>query len=216
MPTTALVSPGERQRALGLSTFAFTICFAVWTIFAIIGIEIKKELGLNDTQFGLLVGTPILTGSLVRLFLGVWTDQYGGRIVFPLTMLASAASTFLLSYAHTYPLMLLAALGLGLAGGGFAVGIAYVSKWYPQEKQGSALGFFGMGNVGAAVTKFVAPWVMVAFGWEVVAQIWAASLALIAVLFFLFAQDDPELAARKRTGAQVKSLREQLEPLRKE
>ncbi len=216
MPTTALVSPGERQRALGLSTFAFTICFAVWTIFAIIGIEIKKELGLNDTQFGLLVGTPILTGSLVRLFLGVWTDQYGGRIVFPLTMLASAASTFLLSYAHTYPLMLLAALGLGLAGGGFAVGIAYVSKWYPQEKQGSALGFFGMGNVGAAVTKFVAPWVMVAFGWEVVAQIWAASLALIAVLFFLFAQDDPELAARKRTGAQVKSLREQLEPLRNE
>jgi hypothetical protein len=77
--------------------------------FAIIGIEIKQELGLNDTQFGLLVGTPILTGSLVRLFLGVWTDQYGGRIVFPLTMLASAASTLLLSHADTYLLMLLAA-----------------------------------------------------------------------------------------------------------
>jgi NNP family nitrate/nitrite transporter-like MFS transporter len=164
------------------------------------GSKIKAELGLNDTQFGLLVGTPILTGSLVRLFLGVWTDQYGGRITFPLTMLASAASTFLLSHAHTYPLMLLAALGLGLAGGGFAVGVAYVSKWYPQEKQGSALGFFGMGNVGAAVTKFVAPWVMVAMGWEAVAQIWAAALAAIAVLFFLLAQDDPELAERRRTG----------------
>ncbi|WP_307748942.1 NarK family nitrate/nitrite MFS transporter [Sphingobium sp. DEHP117] len=201
---------------MGLSTFAFTVCFAVWTIFAIIGIKIKSELGLNDTQFGLLVGTPILTGSLVRLFLGVWTDQYGGRITFPLTMLASAASTFLLSYAHTYPLMLLAALGLGLAGGGFAVGVAYVSKWYPQEKQGSALGFFGMGNVGAAVTKFVAPWVMVAFGWEAVAQIWAGSLALMAVLFFLFAQDDPELAARKRTGIKAQSLKEQLEPLHNE
>src|SRR3546814_1616777 len=68
-------------------------------------------------------------------------------------------------------MILVAACGLGLAGGGFAVGIAYVSKWYPQEKQGSALGFFGMGNVGAALTKFVAPWVMVAFGWTVVAQI---------------------------------------------
>jgi NNP family nitrate/nitrite transporter-like MFS transporter len=216
MPTTAGLSQAGRQRALGLSTFAFTVCFAVWTIFAIIGIKIKSELGLNDTQFGLLVGTPILTGSLVRLFLGVWTDQYGGRITFPLTMLASAASTFLLSYAHTYPLMLLAALGLGLAGGGFAVGVAYVSKWYPQEKQGSALGFFGMGNVGAAVTKFVAPWVMVAFGWEAVAQIWAGSLALMAVLFFLFAQDDPELAARKRTGIKAQSLKEQLEPLHNE
>ena len=86
-------------------------------------LEIKAELGLNDTQFGLLVGTPILTGSLVRLLLGVWTDQYGGRFVFPLTMLASALSTYLLTFADTYALMLIAALGLGLAGGGFAVGL---------------------------------------------------------------------------------------------
>ena len=175
MASRVAVSRGAQSKALGLSTFAFTVCFAVWTVFAIIGIEIKEELGLNETQFGLLVGTPILTGSLVRLFLGVWTDQYGGRIVFPLTMLASAASALLLSYADTYLLMLLASLGLGLAGGGFAVGVAYVSKWYPQERQGAALGFFGMGNVGAAVTKFAAPWVMVAMGWQAVAQIWATT-----------------------------------------
>ncbi|HOB15178.1 MAG TPA: MFS transporter, partial [Novosphingobium sp.] len=216
MPLSQTVSSGQQNRALGLSTFAFTICFAVWTIFAIIGIEIKAELGLNDTQFGLLVGTPILTGSLVRLFLGVWTDQYGGRIVFPLTMLASAASTLLLSHADSYILMLLAALGLGMAGGGFAVGVAYVSKWYPQEKQGSALGFFGMGNVGAAVTKFVAPFVMVAMGWQAVAQIWAGALAITAVLFFLFAKDDPDLAARKISGEKPKGLKEQLEPLKNE
>jgi MFS family permease len=207
---------GEQGLALGLSTFAFTICFAVWTIFAIIGIEIKAELGLNDTQFGLLIGTPILTGSLVRLMLGIWTDQFGGRIVFPLTMLASAASTFLLSYADNYYLMLLAALGLGLAGGGFAVGVAYVSKFYPLEKQGSALGFFGMGNVGAAVTKFLAPWVMVAIGWQGVAQVWAAVLAVVAVLFFILAKDDPEYAARKAGGIPARTLKDQLEPLKNE
>jgi NNP family nitrate/nitrite transporter-like MFS transporter len=216
------MGPGETATgsqqglALGLSTFAFTICFAVWTIFAIIGIEIKAELGLNDTQFGLLIGTPILTGSLVRLMLGIWTDQYGGRIVFPITMLASAASTFLLSYADNYYLMLLAALGLGLAGGGFAVGVAYVSKFYPLEKQGSALGFFGMGNVGAAVTKFLAPWVMVAIGWQGVAQVWAGTLAMVAVVFFLFAKDDPDFAARKASGGAARTLRDQLEPLRNE
>ncbi|MDZ4136406.1 MAG: MFS transporter [Paracoccaceae bacterium] len=210
------VTSVEQNRALGLSTFAFTICFAVWTIFAIIGIEIKAELGLNDTQFGLLVGTPILTGSLTRLLLGVWTDQRGGRIVFPLTMLASAASTFLLSYAENYYVMLLAALGLGLAGGGFAVGVAYVSKFYPQERQGAALGFFGMGNVGAAVTKFLAPWLMVAVGWQGVAQVWAAVLAVVAVLFYLFAKDDPEFAARKISGAKARGLIEQLEPLKNE
>jgi NNP family nitrate/nitrite transporter-like MFS transporter len=206
----------DQSRALGLSTFAFTVCFAVWTIFAIIGIRIKAELGLNDTQFGLLLGTPILTGSLVRLFLGVWTDQYGGRIVFPLTMLASAASTMLLTQATDYPSMLLAALGLGLAGGGFAVGVAYVSKWYPQAHQGAALGFFGMGNVGAAVTKFAAPFVMVALGWQAVAQIWASVLAATAVLFFLFAKDDPALSARRQSGVRPKRLAEQLEPLKNE
>ncbi len=211
-----IASAGEQNRALGLSTFAFTICFAVWTIFAIIGIEIKEELGLSDTQFGLLVGTPILTGSLTRLFLGIWTDQYGGRIVFPLTMLASAAATFLLSYATSYLIMLLAALGLGVAGGTFAVGVAYVSKWYPQEKQGSALGFFGMGNVGAALTKFVAPWVMVALGWQAVAQIWAGVAAVVAVVFYLFAKDDPEFAARKVSGTKPMTLKEQLEPLKNE
>lgn len=94
------VSVSDQNRALWASTIAFTVCFAVWTIFAIIGIQIKKDLGLNDTQFGLLVGTPILTGSLIRLILGIWADQYGGRVVYTLTMLTAAAMTFLLTYAY--------------------------------------------------------------------------------------------------------------------
>ena len=143
MDTVENVTPAQQKQVLGMSTFAFTVCFAVWTIFSIIGVQIKQELGLSDTQFGLLVGTPILTGSLSRIFLGIWTDQYGGRIVFVLTMLAAAAATFALSHATTYESMLLAALGVGLAGGSFAVGVAYVSKWYPAGKQGTALGIFG-------------------------------------------------------------------------
>src|SRR6476646_3956653 len=107
----------HQGRAQWLSTIAFTICFAVWTIFSIIGIRIKQELGLNDTQFGLLVGTPILSGSLIRLLLGIWTDQYGGRRVYTVVMLAAAVATFLLTYAHTYTQFLIAALGVGIAGG---------------------------------------------------------------------------------------------------
>ena len=165
----------DQQRALWASTIAFTVCFAVWTIFSIIGVQIKKDLGLNDTQFGLLVGTPILTGSLIRLMLGIWTDQYGGRIVYTAVMLSAAVATWLLTFAYDYPTFLLAALGVGIAGGSFAVGIAYVSKWYPIEQQGTALGIFGAGNVGAAVTKFVAPFIMVAYGWQTVANVWAVS-----------------------------------------
>jgi MFS family permease len=127
--------PAGQGRALWLSTIAFTVCFAVWTIFSIIGIQIKKDLDLSETQFGLLVGTPILTGSLIRLMLGIWTDQYGGRIVYTLVMLSAAVATWLLTYAYDYSTFLLAALGVGIAGGSFAVGIAYVSRWYSSERQ---------------------------------------------------------------------------------
>ena len=214
MQDIANVTSGQQHKALGLSTFAFTTCFAVWTIFSIIGIKIKADLGLSDTQFGLLVGTPILTGSLSRIFLGIWADQYGGRRVLTLTMLCAAFATFLLSMASSYPVMLVAALGVGLAGGSFAVGIAYVSTWYPKEKQGTALGIFGVGNVGAAVTSFVAPLVLVAFGWTTVAQVWAAVLAAVAVFFWVSTEDDPILKARRESGEKPRSALMQLEPLK--
>jgi NNP family nitrate/nitrite transporter-like MFS transporter len=204
---------GQRN-ALWLSTIAFTVCFAVWTIFSIIGIQIKADLGLNETQFGLLVGTPILTGSLVRILLGIWTDQYGGRLVYTLTMLAAAVATWLLTYATTYPQMLIAALGVGIAGGSFAVGIAYVSRWYPTEKQGTALGIFGVGNVGAAVTKFIAPFVLVAYGWQTVAQVWAIAIAVMAIVFWFSTQDDPIIRERRKRGEKPKSAWLELEPLK--
>ncbi|WP_298727408.1 nitrate/nitrite transporter [uncultured Ferrovibrio sp.] len=198
-----------------MSTVAFTVCFAVWTIFSIIGLQIKKDLGLNETQFGLLIGTPILTGSLSRLLLGIWTDQYGGRLVYTAVMVAAAIATWLLTLAYSYETFLLAALGVGIAGGSFAVGVAYVSKWYPKEKQGTALGVFGMGNVGAAVTKFIAPFVMVAFGWEMVAKVWAIVMLIMAIAFYLFTKDDPALAERKRMGVKPEPLLAQLAPLAK-
>ncbi|MCC6469002.1 MAG: MFS transporter [Alphaproteobacteria bacterium] len=197
-----------------MSTVAFTACFAVWTIFSIIGIQIKQELNLNDTQFGLLVGTPILTGSLIRLALGIWTDQYGGRVVYTAVMVSAAIATWILSWAYDYPTFLLAALGVGIAGGSFAVGIAYVSKWYPKEKQGTALGIFGMGNVGAAVTKFVAPFIMVAYGWKAVAHVWAIGLLVMALVFLFTTKDDPSLAERRRTKSKPEPFLAQLAPLK--
>jgi len=208
------VTPGQQSRALWLSTVAFTTCFAVWTIFSIIGLQIQKDLGLSETEFGLLVGTPILSGSLIRLILGIWSDQYGGRIVYTIVMVTAAIATFLLTTVDTYLMYLVAALGIGIAGGSFAVGIAYTSRWFPTEKQGTALGIFGLGNVGAAVTKFTAPFVMVAFGWHAVAQIWGAALLLMAAIFWFVSEDEPMLKARRVSGAKPDSFMKQLEPLK--
>ncbi len=210
-----MISKTDQTRALTLSTLSFTVCFAIWTIFSILGIQIKQDLALNDTQFGLLVATPILTGALSRLILGIWTDQYGGRNVMALTMLLSAIATYLLSSVKTYEMFLVAALGVGLAGGCFAVGIAYVSAWYEKEKQGTALGIFGVGNVGAAITNFIAPFIMLALGWDGLAKTYAIIMFATAILFYLFAKDDPNLVARKKKKEKPRSILQQMEPLKK-
>lgn len=214
MSDPAQVTGGQQQRALWLSTFAFTTCFAVWMIFSIIGIQIKQQLGLNETQFGLLIATPVLSGSMLRIFLGVWADQVGGRKMMTAVMLCGAIATWMLTYAHTYPQFLIAALFVGIAGSSFSVGVAYVSKWFPTSRQGTALGIFGAGNIGAAVTKLLAPMVMVAAGWMMVAKIWAVGLAVVAILYYLFTQEDPSLAERRRTGVKPMPFREQMAPLK--
>ncbi|MCF8473437.1 MAG: NarK/NasA family nitrate transporter [Emcibacter sp.] len=210
------VTGGEQKQALVASTLAFTVCFAVWTIFSIIGIKIKTQLGLSDTQFGILVATPILTGSLSRIFLGVWADQYGGRIIYTFQMVVTAIAAFLLTQVSTYLMFLVAALGVGLAGGSFAVGITYVSTWYPKERQGTALGIFGMGNVGAAVTNFGAPFLLIMMDgqWQGVVGIYSAVMLITAALFFLFTKDDPALRDRREKGVKHASFIEQMEPLK--
>jgi MFS transporter, NNP family, nitrate/nitrite transporter len=210
----AEASASGADRVLWTSTAAFTACFAVWTIFSIIGLGVKDELGLSETEFGLLVGTPILTGSLTRVLFGVWADQIGGRRVFAAVMVLAAIATFLTSYADTYGELLLAALGVGIAGGSFSVGVTYVSKFFPQSRQGTALGIFGAGNVGAAVTKFVAPFVMVAAGWQAVAQYWALGLLVMAVLFLALTKEDPDQVARVRDKRKSAPMRSQLAVLK--
>ncbi len=208
------VTPSQQSRALLLSTLSFTVCFAVWIIFSIIGVQIKQELGLSETEFGLLVATPVLTGSISRIFLGVLTEQYGGRVMFTIQMLMTAVAVWLLASAQTYEMFLLAALGLGLAGGSFIIGVAYISRWYETERQGTALGIFGVGNLGAAVTNFGAPFLVLAYGWETTAQIYAVVLAVTGVAFYFLAQDDPALVERRRTGRKPDSVAMQLAPLR--
>lgn len=212
--STTDLSKKTAQRMLWLSTIAFTLCFAVWTIFSIIGIEIRQELNLSEFEYGILIATPVLTGSIVRIILGVWTERYGGRLIYSLQMILTGIATLGLGYAHSYATFLLAALGVGLAGGSFIIGVAYVSKWFPESRQGTALGIFGMGNVGAALTTFAAPFFMLIGGWKFVANIWALAIIIMGIIFYLFAKDDPAFAERKAKGIKAPSLAEQFAPLK--
>ncbi|GIX24154.1 MAG: nitrite extrusion protein [Caldimonas sp.] len=174
-----------------VSTLAFTVCFMVWMMFGVIGIPLKKALDLNATQFGLLMATPVLTGSLVRVPLGIWTDRYGGRIVMTLLMAATVPAIWLMAHATQFWHFLVIGLFVGLAGGSFSVGTPYVARWFPKQRQGFAMGVYGAGNSGAAVNKFVAPAILVAFGWTMVPQVYAAIMLATVVLFWMFSHSDP-------------------------
>ncbi|MBY5984569.1 MFS transporter [Halomonas sp. DP5Y7-2] len=200
----------QQNQALGLATLAFTLCFAVWTLFSILGIQIKEDFGLSDTQLGLLMATPVLTGSISRLFLGVLTDRFGGRWVFGLLMLITATCVYLLTFANSYTMLLVGALGIGLAGGSFIVGVAYTSAWFEKERQGTALGIFGAGNVGAAVTNFGAPFLLLALGWKSTALVYATIMAIMGVAFIVLAKEDP--GSRSRNAVR-QPLSEQFAPL---
>ncbi len=195
----------KQVSVLVMNTFAFTACFAVWVMFSIIGIPIKELLALNETQFGILVATPILTGSLMRLPVGILTDIYGGRIVYFVLMLATILPLYLIGEATQYWQFLVLGLFVGVAGASFSVGIAYTARWFSKEKQGFAMGIFGAGNAGAALTKFVAPSLVVAYGWQSVPQIYAIAMFVVVVLYWMFTYENPE----HKVGSHV-TLKDQL------
>ncbi len=212
-PLPAGDSPQKMRQAwsvLIVSTLSFTVCFMVWMMFGVIGIPIKKMLDLNATQFGLLMSMPVLTGSLVRVPLGIWTDRYGGRIVMASVMAATVPAIWLMAYATQYWHFLAIGLFVGLAGGTFSVGTPYVARWFPKSRQGTAMGVYGAGNSGAAVNKFVAPVLVVAFGWNMVPQVYAAIMAGTLVLFWLFSYSDPShlVASNVKFTEQLKALKD--------
>jgi MFS transporter, NNP family, nitrate/nitrite transporter len=202
-PATAVADPAQRRKAwsvLIVSTLAFTVCFMVWMMFGVIGIPLKKTLGLSATEFGLLTATPVLTGSLIRVPLGIWTDKYGGRIVMAVLMAVTIPPIFLMAYATAYWHFLVIGLFVGLAGGSFSVGTPYVARWFPASQRGMAMGVYGAGNSGSAVNKFVAPALLVAFGWTVVPQVYAAVMLGTLILFWLFSHHDPSHLVPSNVG----------------
>ncbi len=204
-------SPPSGPRAvvvLLVTTLAFAVCFAAWMMFGVTGIPIRKALRLNASEFGLLTATPILTGALLRLPLGVWTDRFGGKIVMFILLIACAVPLWLSSYATQLWQFLALGLALGLVGASFAVGTPYVARFFPKHR-GFAMGVFGAGVSGAAINMFVAPQLIAHFGWQSVPRVYALTLLATAGLFWLLALPDPgKNAAAPSMRAQLAVLRD--------
>ncbi len=192
---TKKIISNKENTVLALSFIGFTLAFAVWMMYGVMGIPIRKEFGLTDQQLAWLLAASALAGALPRGPIGLLTDRLGGRVVFTALLLVVVPGAILVSYAQTYEQLLFLALWTGLTGNTFTVGIAWNSAWFPKERQGFALGFFGAGNVGASVTKFIAPPVIAMLpsgyiagvipgGWRFIPLIYAGMLVIMALILW--------------------------------
>jgi MFS transporter, NNP family, nitrate/nitrite transporter len=210
-----------RRSVLWLSTSAFTLMFAVWLMFGVLGIPIRNELGLSAVQLSWLTAVAILNGAIWRLFFGIATDRLGGRRVFTAMLLFTALPAFLVSQADSYMELLFYAFLVGIAGNSFSVGIAWNSAWFPRERQGFALGVFGAGNVGASVTKLVGPALIAAVpaagllggvvpgGWRFIPFLYGVLLLAMAAAVWSFT---PKADKKPCEG---RPLRDMVRPLRR-
>ena len=211
------VTTTKSHKILAVNTLAFTVCFAAWMLNGVLVtfLATNQVYDWGFVEIGWLMGIPILTGSIFRLPAGMLTDKFGGKPVYGSLLFLCAVPMFLLSYADSFLFFALCSFGFGLAGVSFSIGIAFSSVWYPKERQGTALGIFGAGTAGAALTTLFAPTLLNTFtdngtnleGWRSLPVVYAVGLAVTGALFFIFTEN-------KKPTSSNKTMLEMLQPLK--
>jgi NNP family nitrate/nitrite transporter-like MFS transporter len=193
--------------ALALATAAFMVCFSAWGLIAALAPVFHDLYDLSSFGVSLLIATPVILGSLARIPAGIAADRFG-RIVFILLLVGLCAPLALGGLTNSYGSLLAVSLLLGVAGASFAVGVPYVSRWFPRERQGFALGIYGVGNIGTAIANFLAPRLEREIGWRATFWVFIPVLLAMALLFLLFGRDAPVASRRdEERGAQFSLFR---------
>jgi MFS transporter, NNP family, nitrate/nitrite transporter len=196
------------SRALFLSTTAFAVSFAVWGLLAALAPTFTQLYDLSGTEKSLMIAIPVLLGSVGRIFAGLAADKFGGRAVFTALLIFSAIPAVAIGFSTSFNQLLFFGLLLGVAGTTFPVGVGFTSRWFPPEKQGAALGIYGMGNIGQSIAVFGAPVLAGLLGdWRTVFIIFAAVTLIWGIIFYLTARQSP-------TAVRPKTLAESLTPLK--
>ena len=200
----------KMKAALALSTVGFAITFAVWGMISALAPQFVEIYHLSFVQKSVLIAIPVLLGSIGRLPIGILADRFGGRLVFGLLLLFCVIPAFGASFTHSYASLIGWGFVIGCAGTSFSVGVAFTSKWFPAEQQGTALGIYGIGNIGQSVAVFGAPALVAATGdRRIPFWIFGILSVIFGVLFLLLARNAP-------IKAQPKKIHEYFEVLQRE
>ena len=195
---------------LALATLAFAVAFACWSLISPLASQIQQDLGLDNTATSMLIAVPVLLGSLMRIPLGILTDRFGGRVVFTALLVFTLFPVAFMGVADSFWTYVLGGLFLGASGASFAVGIPFVSRWFSRDKQGLALGIYGIGNIGTAVAAFTMPSLVGWFHGRAGAfWFYLVPVAVMAAVFWLFARDAPGRPAPAGLEASLQVLRDE-------
>ena len=188
----------------------FDLSFMVWVMLGALGVQIAGDLGLTPAQKGLMVATPVLSGALLRIVLGVMVDHLGPKMAGTIGQLVVIASLFTAWFfgVNSYAQVLALGVALGVAGASFAVALPLASRWYPPQHQGTALGIAGAGNCGTVLAALFSPGLAVAFGWNNVFGLALLPLALALVVYLWLAKDSPECPPAKPLSDYLKVLKD--------
>ena len=179
------------MRALVLATLALAVNFWAWNLIGPLAPTYRELLSLSPFQVSLLVAIPAIIGACARIPIGALTDRYGGRIMFTAVTALTIAPVLFLAITESYAALLVGGFVLGLGGASFAVGIPFVNAWVAPERRGLALGIYGAGNVGTAISGFLSPPIAESLGLSAAYLVVALVLAVTAVIFALFGRDAP-------------------------
>lgn len=201
-----MANASSATRNLVFGTISFAVCFAAWGLISAFAPTFRTDFGLSAQTTAFLIAVPVLLGSVARIPMGMLTDRFGGRLVFTLLFLAVAGSAAIVPTAKSYDRLVAYAFLLGLAGSSFAIGVGFVSKWFPPEKQGTALGVYGLGNMGHSAAVFLGPVVAGYVGRDAVFLGVAALCATWGIVFYLLARNAPVARKPARLGDMVAVL----------
>lgn len=177
--------------ALSIAVLALIINFWAWSLLSPLGVRYGNELSLSAAALSFLLAIPVIVGSLGRIILGIAADRFGGKLVFGLTSLVTAIPVCALAFSHTYEQLIIAAVLLGIGGATFAIGVPFISTWFPPKKRGLMLGLYSMGNVGTAISGLLTPQLDALIGRQQTFFVVALSLVVIAMVFLFRGKNAP-------------------------
>lgn len=194
-------------RALAIATVTFAANFSVWTIYAVLAIDIQSKLSLTALELGILLSSPIVSGALLRVPLGLLSEQMSSRKLWIAVMGLQLPALALLPFVETFAGFALLGLWIGISGATFTLGVRYVTDWFAGAQQGLALGIFGVGNAGAAISFILIPLLASWYGWQWIGPLYAVAMLPPLLLFAMLAPEQPQPVQRKTQGfEELKSL----------